>query len=356
MKKSLLRIAMAAFALSSCVLVSAQIKGSGSDTDPYQIATKEDLCNAWSKVTEGKVTYFVQTADIDMAGVSDYVAFCGHSGSYGACVNYDGGNHIISNFGPTDRIAGTGDKAYYCTTLFGVLSGSVKNLGVVDAKIEVDWFEAGILGGFAGVGGNSAITPEVNVENVFVTGKIVSKKAGAVAGGMFGTSGLPLNVKNSYVQVEIENQGYVAGIIAKAATATKIAYSYSSAVVSGNPKALVAATESASITFDNVVAFGSGEACNINTSGSATVVPAGDSRGIATVQGWDAFNAGAMLNGLPALNWQGGETGGIDDITVDINGNETIEYYNLNGVRVENPQSGLYIKKQGDKVEKIMVY
>ena len=31
------------------------------------------------------------------------------------------------------------------------------------------------------------------------------------------------------------------------------------------------------------------------------------------------------------------------------------EYYNLQGVRVANPESGIYIRRCGDKVEKIIV-
>ena len=32
-----------------------------------------------------------------------------------------------------------------------------------------------------------------------------------------------------------------------------------------------------------------------------------------------------------------------------------VEYYNLNGVRVENPAAGLYIRRQGNKVTKVLV-
>lgn len=45
---------------------------------------------------------------------------------------------------------------------------------------------------------------------------------------------------------------------------------------------------------------------------------------------------------------------GIDDITVDKT-NAPIEYYNLQGVKIANPQNGLYIKKQGDKVTKVII-
>jgi len=44
----------------------------------------------------------------------------------------------------------------------------------------------------------------------------------------------------------------------------------------------------------------------------------------------------------------------ITDVNVD-NANAPVEYFNLQGIRVENPQNGLYIRRQGNKVEKVYV-
>ncbi|MCM1067450.1 MAG: hypothetical protein NC418_07760 [Muribaculaceae bacterium] len=47
---------------------------------------------------------------------------------------------------------------------------------------------------------------------------------------------------------------------------------------------------------------------------------------------------------------------GIDNITVDNNENAPVEYYNVNGMRVENPAAGqLYIRKQGTSVAKVLL-
>lgn len=43
----------------------------------------------------------------------------------------------------------------------------------------------------------------------------------------------------------------------------------------------------------------------------------------------------------------------IEDITLDENA--PVEYYNLQGVKVENPTQGLYIKKQGTKTSKVIL-
>lgn len=45
---------------------------------------------------------------------------------------------------------------------------------------------------------------------------------------------------------------------------------------------------------------------------------------------------------------------GVDEVTAD-NANAPVEFFNLQGVRVENPTNGLYIKRQGNTVTKVLV-
>lgn len=47
------------------------------------------------------------------------------------------------------------------------------------------------------------------------------------------------------------------------------------------------------------------------------------------------------------------EAAGINGISAD--NNATAVYYNLNGVRVNNPENGLFIVKKGDKVSKVIL-
>ena len=44
-------------------------------------------------------------------------------------------------------------------------------------------------------------------------------------------------------------------------------------------------------------------------------------------------------------------TSGLTTVTSE----ETVEYYNLQGVRIDNPDNGIFIKKTGNKVEKVVV-
>lgn len=47
------------------------------------------------------------------------------------------------------------------------------------------------------------------------------------------------------------------------------------------------------------------------------------------------------------------EVNAIEDVEVE--SNEAVEYYNLQGVKVDNPENGLYIRKQGSKATKVLV-
>lgn len=49
-----------------------------------------------------------------------------------------------------------------------------------------------------------------------------------------------------------------------------------------------------------------------------------------------------------------GNPAGVDEIEAD-NTDAPVEYFNLQGVRVENPSAGLYIRRQGSSVEKVIV-
>ena len=48
-------------------------------------------------------------------------------------------------------------------------------------------------------------------------------------------------------------------------------------------------------------------------------------------------------------------TSGINDVIIDNNDNAPVEYYNLQGVLVNNPENGIYIRRQGTKATKIVL-
>ncbi len=49
------------------------------------------------------------------------------------------------------------------------------------------------------------------------------------------------------------------------------------------------------------------------------------------------------------------ETSGVSEVVVEEDSNAPVEFYNLQGVRVYNPENGLYIRRQGNRVSKCYV-
>ena len=115
--------------------------GSGTETDPYLIATTDHMDALASQVNGGNSfsgTHFLMTADLDYSG-KDYTPvgnwnnhFCGH---------FDGGRHTIAN------ITLSGNGYYY--GIFGVVGngGMVENLTLDQSSIgDYGYYLGGIAG------------------------------------------------------------------------------------------------------------------------------------------------------------------------------------------------------------------
>lgn len=118
------------------------------------------------------------------------------------------------------------------------------------------------------------------------------------------------------------------------------------------------------------------ENCTMTNNADGTIAYTGQKSGLSLLGG--AIMADVDLNGTEtaegALNmninviWT---NGGDIPITVTFNGNKAnpagvtgitvndenaqVEYYNLQGIRVENPEGGVYIRRQGSKISKVLV-
>ena len=82
-----------------------------------------------------------------------------------------------------------------------------------------------------------------------------------------------------------------------------------------------------------------------NDDGSVTVMLIAEGYAVITA----TTNDGSNLSASCVVS----STAGIDDVVVD--DNAPAEYYNLQGVKVDNPTNGLYIKKQGGKATKVIL-
>ena len=45
---------------------------------------------------------------------------------------------------------------------------------------------------------------------------------------------------------------------------------------------------------------------------------------------------------------------GVENVATDASANGPAEYFNLQGVRVNNPENGIFICRQGNKVTKVV--
>ena len=299
----------------------AEIAGSGTEADPYQIATKEDLCSAYTKCDK-QVNYFVQTADIDMAGVKEYFPVNTMGADWSRTIYYDGQNHVIKNFGPEWHADGQGtNKAYYVTSIFGVVNGWVKNLGVVDATLNTAGQKqrAGILCGYAGSSA-SKVDKTVTFENVYITGTV--RGGNRNTGGLAGVNQLPVTIKNCFVNLDFSCEDTKDGngmLIGQVSNDVIVETSYIAGKAAGVCN-YTFGTGGDKATFDGCVLFaapadGANIALGVTDDGSITIAntDADKADGIDEVKGWAAFSATEEVGGYPALaSFAGASTpGGI---------------------------------------------
>lgn len=83
---------------------------------------------------------------------------------------------------------------------------------------------------------------------------------------------------------------------------------------------------------------------NIEFAGTSTT-------GNDAISAYTAFAASYRLDVNDAMS-------GIEDVTSDIISDDDalVEYYNLQGIRVSNPANGIFIRRQGSKVEKVILH
>lgn len=129
------------------------LQGSGTQENPYIIATADDFGFMLNNSNEG--VYYILTQDIDLTGVQGGLDFAG---------NLDGNGYVLYDY--------TG------TSLFGRMSGTLQNIGFVGFDVTDSQAEA--------VGAVAAVIDGGKVENCFVIAKVNangrSQDAGILAG------------------------------------------------------------------------------------------------------------------------------------------------------------------------------
>ncbi len=159
--------------------------GSGTEEDPYQIATPEQLAKLAKDINSGVYgkghgnEYFVLTKDIDLSAHRWEPLGSGtHKSSFHLFSSYfDGQNHVISGMYVDES------ENQFSAGFFGSLGKSVKNLIIKDAYVKT-----------------------TNVGEA-------SDGVGILAGSVNPTTGVTINVENCHVSGVVEGDTFIGGLV-----------------------------------------------------------------------------------------------------------------------------------------------
>ena len=230
-------------------IATAFAGGTGTESDPYQIADGAQLAYLASEVNKGQTyetSYFVLTADIDLDnhdwtpignsfsdalfGGTDYPLFAG---------NLDGKGHTIFNISIGTEITPLESDVF---GLFGATGGKISNLNLDSVAIcgiakNVSGYVIGLAGALAG----SASGP---IENCHVTNLSMTMNtpdSGSTAAYWIG--GLVGALDSQYIDecsvsgkiTEKSGKGSIGGLIGELGQAAKITYSHADVALDVKP-------------------------------------------------------------------------------------------------------------------------
>ncbi len=153
--------------------------GAGTEVDPYQVATADDL----NGVRDYLSAYFIQMADIDLSGYENWEPIGNHYIKFSGI--YDGNEHEVNGL----TINRTG---WSHSGLFGHLkNATVKNLGVININMSGQDY----VGGLAGY-----ISYGSKISNCYVTGEIAGRHS---VGGLVGDSYVDCAISDCYSMCKV---------------------------------------------------------------------------------------------------------------------------------------------------------
>ena len=231
-------------------IATAFAGGTGTESDPYQIADGAQLAYLASEVNKGQTyenSYFVLTANIDLAnhdwtpignsfsdalfGGTDYHLFAG---------NLDGKGHTIFNISIGTENAPLESDVF---GLFGVTGGKISNLNLDDITIygtakNVSGYIIGLAGALAG----SASGPIENchVANLSMTmntpdsGTAAAYWIGGLVGALDGSQHIEECSAAGTIK-ELSGKGSIGGLIGELGRAAKITYSHADVALDVKP-------------------------------------------------------------------------------------------------------------------------
>ena len=335
MKKRLLALLLVlamVFSLMPAALAADTLSGSGTEDDPYLLATAADL-KAFRDMANAEASSKLcatLTADIDLGGEA-WTPFEPSSGyvSEAYAGTFDGANHTIKGL----SVNSTSSKG---VGLFGTVCGAtIKNL-MVEGNVSASnsAFAGGIVGktqtsatidscSFAGTvtstkknsaAGTAGIVGRVNAGTVTITNcaNIATiNGTGAIAAGILGNGGNnKVTIENCYNTGAISGQWYASGICGSdTLPASKITNCYNSGTITatngGSYYAGITANFKGTIS-NSYYANPAADALVGTTPATAIAITSPDGLADKLGSAFKEDTAGAN-NGYPILVWQAGE-------------------------------------------------
>jgi len=197
-------------------------EGSGTESDPYlipsveKLAVMRDLINAADATYAAASIHWRLTADLSLSenwspiGSDNVISFKG---------NFDGNSKTISNVTvnrPSDEYNG----------FFGYVSGTIKNLGLINVKIT----------GGSSTGGLAGSVFFATISNCYVTGEVTSAlNVGRTinsTGGLAGSSSYS-TISNCYTLATVTGETRVGGVAGDLPFNATISNCYATGVITG---------------------------------------------------------------------------------------------------------------------------
>lgn len=115
-------------------------RGTGTEADPYIVEYANDMLAMNNDLKEGEPTYIKLGADIDMSSIEEWMPV--NTAEPYKTIHFDGDGHTISNMYSNSSLM---------ASLFGVMTGSVKNITFENCEIEsgTDQSGTGLVAGKA---------------------------------------------------------------------------------------------------------------------------------------------------------------------------------------------------------------
>jgi hypothetical protein len=209
------------FSTYSCNIQSSPFNGSGTESDPYQIASLDDLINL-SEYTILWDSYFIQTAHIDASATDTLNAGSGFSPIGNSTTmftgNYNGQDYAIDSLS-------INRSSTYNVGLFGYTCGaSIDSLGLTNVNIKGKTY----VGGLIGYNYNNS-----TVSSCYATGSVAG--SGNYVGGLIGYNYFYSTVSSCYATVSVSGSSdYVGGLIGYNFYNSTVSSCYATGSISGD--------------------------------------------------------------------------------------------------------------------------